>query len=87
MSASSKDGLLALSGSLMGLSTIAVGLRFWARRRYKMRVMADDVFAGLALVGIPTHGLEWHASSNTSSLTKDPEVLAFIHWSIGLCVR
>ncbi|KAI5863695.1 hypothetical protein GGS23DRAFT_510789 [Durotheca rogersii] len=50
MSDSSKNGVLALSGSLMGLSTIAVGLRFWARRRQKLRFLADDWIAGLALL-------------------------------------
>lgn len=50
MSDYSKDSVLALAGSLMGLSTIAVSMRFWARRRHKVRVMADDWIAGLALV-------------------------------------
>ncbi|KAI2617252.1 hypothetical protein GGS26DRAFT_413541 [Hypomontagnella submonticulosa] len=50
MSDSSKDGILAASGSLMGLSTIAVGLRFWTRRRQKLRILADDWTAGLALL-------------------------------------
>ncbi|OTA55904.1 hypothetical protein K449DRAFT_468729 [Hypoxylon sp. EC38] len=50
MSASSKNGTLALSGSLMGLSMIAVGLRFWARRRHKLDFMADDWIASLALL-------------------------------------
>ncbi|KAI1474196.1 hypothetical protein F4774DRAFT_415060 [Daldinia eschscholtzii] len=50
MSDSSKDGMLALCGSLMGLSIIAVGLRLWARRRYHLRFMADDWTAGLALL-------------------------------------
>ncbi|KAK6948691.1 hypothetical protein Daesc_010461 [Daldinia eschscholtzii] len=50
MSDSSKDGTLALCGSLMGLSIIAVGLRLWARRRYHLRFMADDWTAGLALL-------------------------------------
>ncbi|KAI1397200.1 hypothetical protein F4819DRAFT_499670 [Hypoxylon fuscum] len=40
------------------MSTIAVGLRFWARRRHKLRLMADDWIAGLALVSNPQHGLE-----------------------------
>ncbi|OTB14037.1 hypothetical protein K445DRAFT_24178 [Daldinia sp. EC12] len=50
MSDSSKDGMLALCGSLMSLSIIAVGLRLWARRRYHLRFMADDWTAGLALL-------------------------------------
>lgn len=50
MSDSSKTGLLALSGSMMGLTTIAVGLRFWVRRRQQLAFMADDWTAALALV-------------------------------------
>ncbi|KAI1494127.1 hypothetical protein F5X96DRAFT_684848 [Biscogniauxia mediterranea] len=47
---SSKDGILALSGSLMVLSSIAVGLRFWARKKHKLSLMADDWIAVLALL-------------------------------------
>ncbi|KAI1107301.1 hypothetical protein F4804DRAFT_297454 [Jackrogersella minutella] len=50
MSDSSKEGMLALSGSLMGLSIIAVGLRFGARKRNDIGFMADDWAAGLALL-------------------------------------
>ncbi|KAI0116824.1 hypothetical protein F4814DRAFT_414078 [Daldinia grandis] len=50
MSDSSKESILGLSGSLMGLSTIAVSLRFWVRRRHKLHFMADDWTAGLALL-------------------------------------
>ncbi|OTB03440.1 hypothetical protein M426DRAFT_177781 [Hypoxylon sp. CI-4A] len=50
MSDSSKEGVLALAGSLMGLSTIAVGLRFWTRRRQNAPLMADDWIAGLGLL-------------------------------------
>ncbi|KAI4599347.1 hypothetical protein KJ359_001788 [Pestalotiopsis sp. 9143b] len=49
MSDSSKDGILALCGTLMALSIIAVGLRLWARRRYKVPFMADDTFVILAM--------------------------------------
>ncbi|KAI0909853.1 hypothetical protein F4823DRAFT_592806 [Ustulina deusta] len=50
MSDSSKDGLLALTGSLTGLSIIAVGLRFWTRRQQKLSLLADDWFAAIALI-------------------------------------
>ncbi|KAI6083360.1 hypothetical protein F4821DRAFT_280930 [Hypoxylon rubiginosum] len=50
MSDSSKEGIYALSGTLMGLCTISVGLRFWARRRHKLRFMADDWLASFALL-------------------------------------
>ncbi|KAI1124914.1 hypothetical protein F5Y10DRAFT_284705 [Nemania abortiva] len=50
MSDSSREGLLAVSGSLLGLSTIAVSLRFWARKRHEVGLMADDYFAALGLI-------------------------------------
>ncbi|KAI3318415.1 hypothetical protein HD806DRAFT_512197 [Xylariaceae sp. AK1471] len=50
MSSSSKDGLLALSGSLLGLTTISVSLRLWARKQNQLSLMADDYFAALALI-------------------------------------
>lgn len=53
------------------MSTIAVGLRFWARRRHKLRLMADDWIAGLALVSNPQHGLESNGTRGVSSLTDD----------------
>ncbi|KAM0817959.1 hypothetical protein AB5N19_03766 [Seiridium cardinale] len=45
MSSESKEGLLAVCGSLMGLSTAAVGLRFLARKKTGTPVMADDMLA------------------------------------------
>ncbi|KAK8079293.1 hypothetical protein PG994_003100 [Apiospora phragmitis] len=50
MSDPSKKGVLALCGSMRGLSTIAVGLRLWARKGHKVPLMADDWTAILALV-------------------------------------
>lgn len=69
MSDSSKNGVLALSGWLIGLSIIAVGLRFCARKRQKLRLLADDWMAGLALVSDPQHGLESNDARSASLLT------------------
>lgn len=60
MSSQSKEGVLAVCGSLLGLSAIAVGLRFYARRKTRMPIMTDDLltiasfvtFAGAAIVSI-----------------------------------
>ncbi|KAK8041410.1 hypothetical protein PG994_014417 [Apiospora phragmitis] len=49
MSDASNDGLLALCGSMMILSMVAVGLRFWARKQQKVPLMADDWTAVVAL--------------------------------------
>ena len=42
MSTSSKEGLLAVCGTLTGLSITSVGLRFYARKLQKLPLMADD---------------------------------------------
>lgn len=49
MSYHSRDGLLAVTGSLLGLSTITVGLRFVARRHQRLPIKVDDVMAVVAL--------------------------------------
>ncbi|MCJ1289394.1 hypothetical protein MMC34_000926 [Xylographa carneopallida] len=58
MSASSKESLLAVSGSLTGLSITFIGLRFYARRQQKLSLMADDWIVIPALVSVATtsHG-------------------------------
>lgn len=50
MSASSKDGFLAMMGSLSGLSVFAIALRLFARRHQRQPIMADDYFALLSCV-------------------------------------
>ncbi|GAW21901.1 hypothetical protein ANO14919_114270 [Xylariales sp. No.14919] len=50
MSDSSKDGLLALTGSLTGLSIIGLSLRLWTRRQQRLPLLADDWFAAIAFV-------------------------------------
>lgn len=50
MSATSKDGLLAVCGTLLGLSTAAVGFRFVARKKQRLAIQADDAFAVISLV-------------------------------------
>lgn len=50
MSSSSKEGILGVCGSLLGLATIAVGLRFYARKKTHMPIMADDILAVASLV-------------------------------------
>lgn len=49
----SKDGMLGASGSLLGLSSIAVGLRFHARRSQGDELMADDGLAVAAWASRP----------------------------------
>ncbi len=70
MSDSSKDGILAVSSSLIGLSSITVGLRFWARKRHNLPIMADDWLAVAALVSSPRHRLESDGARNMSLLTE-----------------
>ena len=50
MSSDSRDGLLAVCGTFMGLSVIAVGLRFYARKHQKVPFMTDDWLMIPALV-------------------------------------
>ena len=50
MSSTSHQGLGALGGALLGLSTIAVGLRFYARREQKVPLLSDDWMALVAWV-------------------------------------
>lgn len=52
MSSSSKDGLLAVCSTFTALSTIFVGLRFYARRLQKLPLLADDWVTILALVSL-----------------------------------
>ena len=42
MSSTSAQGLTALSSTLLGLSTIAIGLRFYARHMQKAPLKMDD---------------------------------------------
>ena len=42
MSSTSASGLTALSSTLLGLSTLAIGLRFYARRVQKVPLKMDD---------------------------------------------
>ena len=58
MSDQSKNGLLAVCGSLMGLSGIAVGLRLYARKQQRVAFLADDALAVGALVCSPSSDLE-----------------------------
>lgn len=50
MSSDSRDGIVAVSASLIGLSTIAVALRFYARKQQKARFLADDWLVIPALI-------------------------------------
>ncbi|KAI0196401.1 hypothetical protein F4808DRAFT_439944 [Astrocystis sublimbata] len=50
MSDSSAKSITALAASLTGLATVTVGLRFWARRRNKLQLLADDWLAAFALL-------------------------------------
>ena len=52
MSDTSAAGLEALTGTLLGLSVITVGLRFYARRKTKAPIMADDWLMVGALVRV-----------------------------------
>lgn len=50
MSLTSKDGFLAVAGSFLGLTTITVGLRFYARHHQGLPYKADDAFAAIGWV-------------------------------------
>lgn len=45
MSINSKTGIIGVCASLLSLTTIAVGLRFYARKKTKLPIMADDYLA------------------------------------------
>lgn len=45
MSSSSKEGILGVCGCLLGLTTIAVALRFYVRKKTHISIMADDLLA------------------------------------------
>lgn len=45
MSINSKGGIVAVCGSLLSLTTLAVGLRFYARKKTKLDIMVDDYLA------------------------------------------
>jgi hypothetical protein len=77
MSDSSKESLSALAGSLTGLTIIAVGLRFWARRRHKSPMLADDWLAAIALVSNPQHDLGTNSTHEVSLLTEDDDDFSF----------
>jgi hypothetical protein len=65
MSSQSKDGLLAVCGSLLGLSTIAVGLRFYARKKTHLPIKADDMLAVASLVCARPEGCGSTSRANT----------------------
>ncbi|PSR82548.1 hypothetical protein BD289DRAFT_488118 [Coniella lustricola] len=53
MSGWSKNGMLAASGSLLGLATISVGLRLWARKKKQHAAfLADDALAIVAWLAV-----------------------------------
>ena len=52
MSSTSAQGLTALSSTLLGLSTIAIALRFYARRTQKASMKADDLIMIPCLVSV-----------------------------------
>ena len=52
MSSTSAQGLTALSSTLLGLSTIAIALRFYARRTQKALIKSDDLIMIPCLVSV-----------------------------------
>lgn len=54
MSSDSKEGIMGVCGSLLGLTTITMGLRFYARKKSKLDIMADDFFAVASWVCVVT---------------------------------
>ncbi|KAM7186872.1 hypothetical protein V8F20_011226 [Naviculisporaceae sp. PSN 640] len=50
MSDRSKEGILALCGTLLGLTSLSVGLRFYVRKRQRAPIMLDDLCAAVSLV-------------------------------------
>ncbi|KAM7196229.1 hypothetical protein V8F33_006341 [Rhypophila sp. PSN 637] len=51
MSSESKEGITALCGSLLGLTSLSVGLRFYVRKRQRAPIMLDDLCAVASLAG------------------------------------
>ena len=60
MSSTSAQGLTALSGTLLGLSTIAVSLRFYARRTQKASLRSDDWIMIPCLVSRDNPMIGWY---------------------------
>lgn len=56
MSDQSKDGLIAVCSSLLGISTISVSLRLYARKKQRVALMSDDILAISSLVGSQSSG-------------------------------
>lgn len=80
MSAQSKDGILAVCGSLLGLSAIAVGLRLYARKKQTAPFKADDALAVAALVSMrKLYPLVNYGSVAKRSLL----LLGYLHWSLN----
>ena len=66
MSSESHSGLLGLSGSLLGLTTAALGLRLYARRKQNVPLMSDDWialaswFTFIGTVSVTFWGVQYH---------------------------
>lgn len=45
MSVNSEGGIVGVCGSLLSLTTVAVGLRFYARKKTKLPIMVDEDLA------------------------------------------
>lgn len=52
MSSDSRQGVLAVSGTFLGLGALSFGLRLFARKEQHMPLKADDLFAFLSLVSL-----------------------------------
>jgi len=48
----SANGVVAVCGAFLALTTIFVGLRLYARKRQQLYIKADDVFAIISWVSI-----------------------------------
>lgn len=58
MSSTSAQGLTALSSTLLGLSAIAIALRFYARHTQKVLLKSDDLIMIPCLVSVDSLGLQ-----------------------------
>ena len=52
MSYTSRYGLLAVSGTFLGLTLPAIALRIYARKQQRMPIGADDAFAVIGYVSV-----------------------------------
>lgn len=84
MSSQSRYGLLAVCGSLLSFSSIALALRLYARKKQRVPYMMDDVLAVAGLVSshnIQTYHLQINANVANDALNIERSLIPQPRWS------